>query len=158
MHLCIGQLSIEQHAAIEVLDLLTPALFVVDASARIKFANRAAEALLARADGAQCGPRGLCALTTARTNRLGALVAQAAGVGHDVEVGGAMTIERPFLKRAYLVLVAQLTARTSWAAVIVIDPHSAVVSAEEQIRAFYGLMRAEARIACAVGQGEKATV
>jgi DNA-binding CsgD family transcriptional regulator/PAS domain-containing protein len=163
VHLRIGQLSIEQRAAIEVLDLLTHALFVVDASARIKFANRAAEALLARADGVQCSPRGLCALTTARTNRLHALVAQAAGVGHDVEVGGAMTIERPSLKRAYQVLVAPLTARTSWATVvshgpaavvIVIDPHSAVVSAEEQIRAFYGLTRAEARIACAVGKGD----
>ena len=29
-----------------------------------------------------------------------------------------------------------------------------MVSAEEQIRAFYGLTRAEARIACAVGKGD----
>ncbi len=51
VYLRIGQLSVEQCAALEVLNLMTHAFFVVDASTRVKFANRAAETLLANADG-----------------------------------------------------------------------------------------------------------
>jgi DNA-binding CsgD family transcriptional regulator len=163
VHLRLGQLSVEEHAAVEALDLLTPALFVVDASAVIKFANRAAEALLAHPDGVRAAPDGLCANTATLTNRLRALVAQATRVGRDSAMGGAMVIQRPSLKRAYQVLVSPLTARTNWAAavshapaavVLVIDPDLAPASSHDHLRAFYGLTPAEARLACAVGKGD----
>jgi len=163
VHLRLGQLGAEEHAAVEALDLLTPALFVVDGSASIKFANRAAETLLAHPDGVRAGPHGLCANTATLSNRLRALVVQATRVGHDNATGGAMVIQRPSLKRAYQVLVSPLTARTNWATavshapaavVLVIDPDLAPASSAEHLRAFYGLTPAEARLACAVGKGD----
>jgi DNA-binding CsgD family transcriptional regulator len=162
VHLRLGRLSVEQQAAIEALDLLNPALFVVDASTGIKFANHAGEALLTRMDGVRSERGKLCAFNVTLTNRLRALVAHAAGVGHDVAVGGAMAIERPSSNRAYQVLVSPLTTRTIWrsvvsqgpaAVVLIIDPDLAPANVEQQLRAFYGLTPAEARLACAVGQG-----
>jgi DNA-binding CsgD family transcriptional regulator len=163
VYLRIGQLSVEQHAAIEVLNLLTHALFVVDASARVKFANLAAEALLACADGIGCDTHGLYASTTTLTSRLRALVAQAACDKLNVATGGAMLVERQSSKPAYQLQVLPLTARTTWAravshgpaaVVLVIDPKMPFESAGGQLRALYGLTAAEARVACAVGRGE----
>jgi hypothetical protein len=98
----------------EVLDRLALAIFVVDVSAGISFAHRAAEALVSHPDGVWAGPNGLCASTGTLTNRLRTLVAEVAGIGHDVAVGGVMAFERASLKRAYQALVSPLTARTSW--------------------------------------------
>jgi hypothetical protein len=60
VHLRLGQLSVEQQAAIEALDLLNPALFVVDASTGIKFANLAGDALLARMQDRHTRPSRTC--------------------------------------------------------------------------------------------------
>jgi DNA-binding CsgD family transcriptional regulator len=163
MHLRLGRLSVEQDMVTGVLDLLRPAIVVVDASARVKFANRAAEVLLASADGVSYGAHGLSAVTVTQTSRLRALIAQAAGTVPGIAAGGAMVIERPSLRRPYQVLVSPLSMQTPSAAfvsqrpaavVLIIDPDMEPASAEQRLRALYGLTSAEARVAMAIGSGD----
>ncbi len=153
---------VEEQTARDVLDLLTLALFVVDARAHVHFANRAAEDMLRQSDGIHTGPLGLSASQTGQTKQLGALVAQATRTGQEIAVGGAMTIERPSSKHAYQVLVSPLSARSDWAdiapsgaaaVVFVSDPDGAPTNVEAQLRTFYALTPAEARLACALGAG-----
>lgn len=163
VHLRMHQLCAENQAALDALDLLTSAVFIVDAQAHIQFANRAAEEVLRQSDGVMAGPNGMRAFQSTQTIELHALVARAAGIGQEVAVGGAMTIERPSLKRAYQVLVSPLSVRPSWAfvapssavaVVLIVDPELPAQDVEEQLRAFYGLTPAEARVARAVGRGD----
>ncbi|MCI0150322.1 helix-turn-helix transcriptional regulator [Paraburkholderia sediminicola] len=163
MHLRLGRLGVERDVVTGALDLLRPAVAVVDASARVKFANRAAEVLLARADGVSYSAHGLSAVTVTQTNRLRALVAQAAATAPRIAAGGAMLIERPSLRRPYQVLVSPLSVQTPWAAIVsyepaalvlIIDPDMEPANVEQRLRSLYGLTSAEAHVATAIGSGE----
>ncbi|MGF6959426.1 hypothetical protein [Paraburkholderia youngii] len=163
MHLRLGRLGVERDVVTGALDLLRPAIAVVDGSARIKFANRAAELLLASADGVSYDAQGLSTVTVTQTSRLRALIAQAAGTAPGIAAGGAMVIERPSLRRHYQVLVSPLSVQTPWAAIVphgpaavvlIIDPDMEPANVEQRLRSLYGLTSAEARVATAIGSGE----
>jgi PAS domain-containing protein len=105
-------MSVGPCTASAALDALNLAVLIVDSTARIIFANHIAEQILAAADGIGSGPFGLVAATATLTNKLQALVRQAAGVGTTTPVGGSLALNRPSMKRPYQVLIAPLRPAT----------------------------------------------
>ena len=147
----------------EALDRLAHGILVTDQSGRIMLANCAAEAILAEADGIGSGRSGLFTAITAQTSELRRMIAQAAGVACRKAVGGALTLDRPSLKRSYQVLVSPLRAEIGWAAmawqapavlVLIIDPEKGSRDVAARLRALFGLTRAEARVAQEISAGE----
>jgi DNA-binding CsgD family transcriptional regulator len=148
-------------APAEALDALAHGVLIVDADARIVFANRAATTQLAHATGLRSERDTLTASTPAATQQLRALVARAA---HPVtRTGGAMLIGRPPPDEPLQVLISPLGAHRSAdlghgarphaAMLIVIDPKSSRRGVETRLVALFGLTPAEARVACEVGKG-----
>ncbi len=138
------------------LDSIAHALLVVDGTARIVLANRAAERLLSLADGIASGPLGLGASAASQTSALRALVAQAAGLHHETPIGGALLLDRPSGKRPLQVQLSPLSAETPWcsvaarpavALVVVIDPEDGAGAPDAALRALYKLTVAEMRVA-----------
>ncbi|HEY0777259.1 MAG TPA: hypothetical protein VGD56_04755 [Gemmatirosa sp.] len=155
-------------------------VILVDAAARVCVANRAAERLLAVADGLSVEPARfashgrLRAATPAATAALHRLVAEAAGTALSSR-GGSLALPRPSGEPPLAAHVAPLspgaTASAHWlqplepdaaraVAVVFIanltataDPAAAAV-AGARLQAVYGLTPAEAIVAVAVAQGE----
>jgi DNA-binding CsgD family transcriptional regulator len=167
-------LRVQQRAALaspaEALDALAHGLLIVDAEAHIVFANRAATAQLARANGLRCEHSSLCASTAAATQQLRGLIARAAGRDARTRTGGAMLISRPAPDEPLQALISPLGAQGhadlphgvrgalgaqagGRAMLIVIDPQSSRRGVETRLVALFGLTPAEARVACEVGKG-----
>lgn len=150
-----------EHAAADALDALAHGVLIVDADARIVFANRAAIAQLARANGLRSEHNTLGACTASATHQLRGLIARAAGDG--MRTGGAMLIGRPPPDEPLQALISPLGAyrhanlapgaRSGTAMLIVIDPQSSRHGVETRLVALFGLTPAEARVACEVGKG-----
>jgi DNA-binding CsgD family transcriptional regulator/PAS domain-containing protein len=148
-------------APADALDALAHGVLIVDADARIVFANRAAATQLAHATGLRSERDTLTASTPAATQQLRALVARAARP--DARTGGAMLISRPPPDEPLQALVSPLGthrgadlargARAHTAMLIVIDPKSSRRGVETRLVALFGLTPAEARVACEVGKG-----
>ncbi len=155
--------AVEASSATDALDRLPQAMFLVDARGGIAFANRAAEALLARADGVRANAAGLCAATAAQTASLRRLIGRAVGAVGALRSGGSMRLDRPSGRRALSVMVTPLRAgaQPEWvpgslpaAVVLVADPDAeAATVAPGQLRALYGLTPAEAALAARVASG-----
>jgi DNA-binding CsgD family transcriptional regulator/PAS domain-containing protein len=149
------------YAPADALDALAHGVLIVDAEARIVFANRAATAQLARATGLRSEHSTLTASTATATHQLRSLIARAAR--QDTRTGGAMLISRPPPDEPLQALVSPLGAhrhadlahgaRASTAMLIVIDPQSSRRGVETRLVALFGLTPAEARVACEVGKG-----
>ncbi|SMG49017.1 helix-turn-helix transcriptional regulator [Paraburkholderia susongensis] len=164
MSLRLSGLSIQQHTACEVLDNLGPAILIVDADCRVMFANRAAEEILASADGIGAGPRGLYACTSTSTSHLRGLVARAIKRSPGPPTGSVIALERPSMKRALHVLISPLSCDTAWAGIIsqrpavmvvLIDPERAPSGSSDQLIRLFRLTPAEARVASEIGRGER---
>ncbi|HTR07928.1 MAG TPA: helix-turn-helix transcriptional regulator [Paraburkholderia sp.] len=150
-------------ASADALDALAHGVLIVDAEARIVVANRAATALLARANGLRCEHNTLGACSAAATHQLRDLIARAAGPDERTRTGGAMLISRPPPDEPLQALISPLgaqrhtdlahVARTGTAMLIVIDPQSLRRGVETRLIALFGLTPAEARVACEVGKG-----
>jgi DNA-binding CsgD family transcriptional regulator/PAS domain-containing protein len=148
-------------APADALDALAHGVLIVDADARIVFANRAATTQLAQASGLRSERDTLTASTPAATQQLRALVARAARP--EARTGGAMLISRAPPDEPLQVLVSPLGAHRSadlaygarphTAMLIVIDPKSSRRGVETRLVALFGLTPAEARVACEVGKG-----
>ncbi|WP_321895026.1 helix-turn-helix transcriptional regulator [Paraburkholderia heleia] len=152
------------HAPADALDALAHGVLIVDADAHIVFANRAAAAQLARANGLRTEHAALGATTACATQQLRALIARAAGRDGRGRSGGAMRIARQPPDEPLQVLVSPLGehcraddfahgARAGKAMLIVIDPQSSRRGVETRLIALFGLTPAEARVACEVGKG-----
>ncbi|WP_233885921.1 helix-turn-helix transcriptional regulator [Paraburkholderia flagellata] len=152
------------HAPADALDALAHGVLIVDADAHIVFANRAATAQLARANGLRTEHAALSAATAAATQQLRALIARAAGRDVRGRTGGAMLIARQPPDEPLQALISPLgahrhvdyfaqAARAGTAMLIVIDPQSSRRGVETRLVALFGLTPAEARVACEVGKG-----
>lgn len=152
------------HAPADALDALAHGVLIVDADAHIVFANRAATAQLARANGLRTEHAALSAATAAATQQLRALIARAAGRDGRGRTGGAMLIARQPPDEPLQALISPLgahrhadytaqAARAGTAMLIVIDPQSSRRGVETRLVALFGLTPAEARVACEVGKG-----
>ncbi|QGZ63493.1 helix-turn-helix transcriptional regulator [Paraburkholderia acidisoli] len=134
------------------LDALAHGVLIVNAEARIVFANRAATAMLTRANGLRSDSAALSACDAGDTQRLRTLIARAANADARARLGGAMLIRRPAPEEALQTLISPLRARST-AMLIAIDPQAARRGVETRLIALFGLTPAEARVACEVGNG-----
>ncbi|MBB3257494.1 DNA-binding CsgD family transcriptional regulator [Paraburkholderia bannensis] len=139
--------------AFDALDGLAQAVLIVDRAARVSFANRAAAALLVQPPGLRESSHGLQTRSSTTTQRLHALIANAAGSGSSARSGSAMLIERTPCDMPLQVLVSPLGAQRGNAMLMVIDPQAAQRGIEQRLIALYALTPAEARVACEIGNG-----
>jgi DNA-binding CsgD family transcriptional regulator/PAS domain-containing protein len=159
VRLRLSRSEIARNANAEALDCVAQGVMIVAANGEILFANRAAESLLAEADGIKTEKSALRASTPADTAQFQRLIA-AAAERSDAK-GGVMALARPVPRRPLSVLVAPLMIESTWfvpgrpaAIVFVADPDSVPRTARDQLRNLYRLTPAEADVAMAIACGE----
>ncbi len=156
----MADLDVLHSAGFEALDCLSEGVVLADSTARIVFANRAAEAMLERADGIGVEVSGLCAASSAQTTALHRLIALSARRGNVAEAGGSLQLERPSGRRPLSVTVAPMRRETAWcsmappmAIVFVADPEQDGVLSQSRLRALYGMTGTEAAVAGLISKG-----
>jgi DNA-binding CsgD family transcriptional regulator len=135
-----------------LLDQLPWGVFFIDASLRVVQVNAAGEEILRQRDGLMCLGGRLLAASRMDHSRLQAALARAIGGKRS---GADLTIARPSGLRPWLVSLAPLGSRfyglfsvtSARAFLYVVDPEARLRSEEERLQAFYGLTRAETRLA-----------
>jgi DNA-binding CsgD family transcriptional regulator len=115
----LGALAALDAAKTAALDRLDHGVLLIDAGARVLFANRAAEAIIALRDGLTVVREGLRAALPADTARLQTLIAETLRGA----AGGTLRVTRPSLAEPFLLLVTP--ARGNWHRSV--DPMPAVV-------------------------------
>jgi DNA-binding CsgD family transcriptional regulator/PAS domain-containing protein len=145
----------------EILNRLPHGVLLVDAQARVIFANRAAERLLRSGGGLSLGRDGLCAELPQETRRLRQLIADSAQPGNECGgAGGSLRVCRQ--DHAPLsVLTAPHRSQFGWidilrpaAMLLVTDPEQAPEIGCDWLRRDYGLTPAEALFAVEISKGD----
>jgi DNA-binding CsgD family transcriptional regulator len=154
-------LNLQCAASAEMLHQLDKGAFLVDAAARILFANREADHLTTPGGGLRVVNGTLRAPSAAGTAKLHALIAGCAGQGHGVENGGLLLLARgperapitvsvlPFRREEPILLSQQPVA-----IVFTSDPDRASVSVAERIKLRHGLTPAETAFAIEIVKGD----
>lgn len=127
-------------------------ILLVDVTGQIRFANRAAEALLALGDGLISRSGQL--RTVCRNDRMEAAIASAAG---GSGLGDALLIERPSGEASYRLMITPHRgpgARPGRAMVLVEDPTIQCPDLAKSLRSMFGLSGAEADLAVRLFTGE----
>lgn len=164
LQLRLSSLEARCGAAAEAFDHLPFGVVLVDAEGRILFLNRAAEAVVAAADGLSVRDGVLVAAGADDARALAKLIAEAAstGAGAGASPGGAIALSRPSMSPPLPVLVAPLrggwalpAARRAVAAVFVTDPQRCPKIAGRQLILLFGLTPAEAQLAIALLAGKR---
>jgi len=142
------------------LDCLSEGVLLADSNARVVFANRAAEAMFARADGIGVQASSVCAASSGQTVALRRLIALSARRENIAGGGGSVLLGRPSGRRPLSVTVAPMRRETEWypvaspiAIVFVADPEKDDELPEARLRALYGMTRAEAIVAGVISKG-----
>jgi DNA-binding CsgD family transcriptional regulator/PAS domain-containing protein len=159
VRLRLSRSEIARDANAEALDRIGQGVLIVTANGEILFANRAAEALLAEADGIRTEKSTLRAARSADAAQFQRLIAAAAERAEAA--GGVMALPRPAPRRPLSVLAAPLTIESTWfspgrpaAIVFVADPNKAPRTAQDQLRHLYRLTPAETAVAMVIARGE----
>jgi DNA-binding CsgD family transcriptional regulator len=154
-------------AAGNALDQLEAGLILVDAAAKILFANRTAATILARNDGLGVDRDGVCAGGHRATRALRRLIASCVGV--DIvsgRPGGRIEVPRADGRHALRIAVAPFRAEeaqidTSWlgavrpvAILIITDLEREQRVRKEDFRHRFGLTKAEADVALEILKGD----
>jgi DNA-binding CsgD family transcriptional regulator len=136
------------------LDCSPHGIFLVDADARVRHANRAGEAIVAEARGLSVKDGILRAPTSASTRALHQLIESAGGADAGCRGGGAVALTRPGFCRPLSIIVAPLRSehlsffrRPPSVIVCATDAESRPMVPEERLRALFGFTSAEAKIA-----------
>ena len=162
VHRQLLPISVLDGAAVDALDCLSSGVILLDEQGRTIFLNRAAERLIRLRDGLFVEQGCLAAVMPKERDALRLLIHQAArrSAGASLEAGGALSVSRPSSRRPYNVLVTPLGRRhasphgsDAVVAVFVADPDDRAQSAVSALIRLFGLTRAEARLAAAVGTG-----
>jgi DNA-binding CsgD family transcriptional regulator len=140
----------------QLADLLPQGVILCDARARVVFANRIAQGMLAGREGLRLGPANdLCASVPAETTALRRLIQAASSP--DVasrESAGAIRISHAAGQGLPLLVCPLRAARTVIRAVIFIGDHRCSIRrAQQAIRRWYGLTPTEARLATTLAEG-----
>jgi DNA-binding CsgD family transcriptional regulator len=162
LNLCLGGARFDEESSAEVLNNLACGVIIVGGDGEAMFANRAAEAIVASADGISLDATGLRAAEREQNSALRNLVAAAATGGADPKAaGGVLSLSRPSGRRPLAVLVAPLHVtpvlflnRQPRAIVFVVDPERAPVVPEKYLQHLYNLTPAEAAVAVRILRGE----
>ena len=160
LHRRLGTLETRNQALASAIDQLPYGFVLVDATARIQLLNRAAEIVLAQRDGLGVVAGRLVATDPVCQGRLARIVRDAAAKGGLADAGGTLAVERPSMRRAYVVVAAPLRpggfsdVENALAAVFISDPEAQVESAADLLVRVYGLTRAEAALAQRLMQGQ----
>jgi DNA-binding CsgD family transcriptional regulator/PAS domain-containing protein len=156
----LADLESLRSAGLEALDSLSEGVVLVDANARVVFANRAAEAMFARADGIGIDRIGLCAASATHTTALRRLIAVSARPGEVAEPGGSLLLDRPSGRRPLSVIVAPMRREAPWSLVappltivFVADPERDAEMPGSRLRALYGVTPTEATVARLISKG-----
>jgi DNA-binding CsgD family transcriptional regulator/PAS domain-containing protein len=161
-HRHLDTLRLSEFDHCDALDAFVHAILIVDKNARIAFANRQAETLLAAGDVIQTGPRGIVTHSVSSTHQLHALISKATGISASERAGGAMLLDRAPPARALQVLVSPIGPRVCQpgvdthrpaAMLLIIDSEQSHRGPQAQLVALFGLTPAEARVACEVARG-----
>jgi DNA-binding CsgD family transcriptional regulator len=159
MTLKIAELDALHNVGLDVLDSLNEGVILADASARIVFANRAAEAMFASADGIGVDGSGLCTASSAQTMVLRRLIAQSARREEAASTGGSLLLDRPSGRRPLSVIVAPIRRETVWhsvapmAIIFLADPEQGEGLSEARLGALYAMTGAEVKVAGLISKG-----
>jgi len=148
LNLRLARIGMERSASAEMLNCLEQGVLLVDAQARVLFANRAAEVLLREGSGLRMQDGCLAAATPAKSAALRRLIA-----GDGVDAGaGLLALPRvDGLPMAAQVL--SLKAETTWlpqapaAIVFVTDPRAAPLPSQKEIQLLFDLTAAQTAVA-----------
>jgi DNA-binding CsgD family transcriptional regulator len=163
----LTEVGATEHAALEVLDRLGHAVFLINQQGRVVWQNVAADQLLNQRDGLTTADGELRAMASKTTKELTALIRSAINAVDQPRAapGGLMTIARPSMRRAYQVLVTPLPKAPSLnlvgtildsiavAAVFVTDPETNKAPRAQVLAKLYHLTPAEAKLATALASG-----
>lgn len=160
LHQRLANLRAERSGGLAALDLLPTAVWVLDATGRLLFANRAGCDLDAWHDGLWIDRNGRpVAADPGERQALAAVIAAsiAAGRGLGVRSDCAVRVRRQQRAEPLHVMVYPLSPHTllvgAAAALFIVDPAQAAVPNAESLRALFGLTAAEARLTSALVQG-----
>jgi len=157
LQLRLADLDGQLEGSAEILDRLVQGVILVDAEARVIFANRAAESMLRAGRGLVLGRAGLRAEIPGETRRLRRMIADCAeprpGRGG---AGGRLRLSREH-GMPLTVLVAPHHTRFCWidvvrprAVLFIADPEATAALSQQWLREDFGLTSAEAAVAVEV--------
>jgi DNA-binding CsgD family transcriptional regulator len=167
LQLRLASLEADCATSIEVLNRLHHGVLLVDAAARIHFANRAAEQILTAREGLRGDRDGLRAATPSATAALCKLIAGCAGGGKERDgSGGSIALPRPSGRTPLSGLVIPLRMNAGWltvgrsaAIIFVCDPERRQTMRTNDLQMQFGLTQSEAGFVVEIlrGQGLKAS-
>jgi DNA-binding CsgD family transcriptional regulator len=161
LHRRLTRLHAERSGGLAALDLLPTAVWLLDASGRLLFANLAGRVLDARRDGLWIERDGRpAAADPSERHALQRCIAAtiAAGKGRGIASDCALRLRRHRQAEPLQVMLYPLGRDAllcgSAAAMFIFDPVKSPVPDTDALRMFYGLTSAEARLACALARDE----
>jgi DNA-binding CsgD family transcriptional regulator/PAS domain-containing protein len=154
--------ALAQEVAMDALERIDTGVLVVNASCVVLYANRAAERLLKSSSEIRTRMRCLCIDDPALNNRMARLVREAVWTsdGKAYAPGAALAVPRPGRLPVTLLVApwrenwATASATSPAASIFIRDPEASGPGASETLRELFGLTRAEAAIAVAIGEGQ----
>jgi DNA-binding CsgD family transcriptional regulator len=155
LNLRLARIEMERQGAAQMLDRSDYGTLLVDAKARILFANAVAERLLQRGAGLYTRNGRLSARSPAKTAALHSMIAG----GNEGLPGGLLTLPRPD-RRSLTLLVLPFRAATAElirrpaAIVFVKDPETRPLPSRDEIRRIFELTPAQAGLAREILQGD----
>jgi DNA-binding CsgD family transcriptional regulator/PAS domain-containing protein len=158
----LNDLDGRQAADAVLWDRLPFGVFILDASGRILWGNRAGESIVAQNDGLATRGKLLIAGAPDENAALHRLIGQAGitGAGRGLDAGGALALSRPSARRPLAVLVAPFAAarveqlgRRPAVVVLVSDPETRPQAAPELLAGLYGLTAREAALVALLLEG-----
>ncbi|HEV8015717.1 MAG TPA: LuxR C-terminal-related transcriptional regulator [Stellaceae bacterium] len=145
-----------------ILDNMSVGALVADQNGQLRFANAAAEEILAENDGLSRRDNRIQAARSFETNSLLAALRDVAAAGRAEKRDGALLIARPSGKRPYAIVVMPLPsgfgdAKATRALIFVSDLAHRNSELAPRLSQLFGLSKAEARVAAGIAEGRRLT-
>lgn len=146
-----------------ILDNMSVGALVADQTGQVRFANAAADEILAENDGLSRRDNRIQAARSFETNSLLAALRDVAVTGRSDKRDGALLIARPSGKLPYAVVVMPLTAavggevKATRALVFMSDLAHRNNELAPRLSQLFGLSKAEARVAAGIAEGRRLT-
>jgi DNA-binding CsgD family transcriptional regulator len=149
----------------DLLDQLPIGIIAIGSDGRALRINAAAEQICRQRDGFGVDRRGFCRLDhLSQQKHLRSLISDAVRTGQRIGfgAGGALSAQRPSMRRPYSILVApmpsprfDLGTRAVAAIILISDPDAEIATAPRMLQQLYGLSAAEARLVDALLNGKR---